>query len=116
MPGVRYSPDRRSEAAGNEGLLRFGDLAMDTRTRDVHRGERPIYLTPTEFRLMELFLRNPRQVLTHEVIFDRVWGFDFGRASNTLNVYIGYLRRKTEAGGETRLIHTARGVGFILRD
>jgi two-component system response regulator MprA len=65
---------------------------------------------------MELFLRNPGQVLAREVIYDRVWGFDFGRASNTLNVYIGYLRRKTEAGGEHRLIHTARGVGFILRD
>ena len=97
-------------------MLRFADLEMDTRTRDVYRGSRRIYLTPTEFRLLELFLRNPRQVLTHEVIFDRVWGFDFGRASNTLNVYIGYLRRKTEAGGEPRLIQTSRGVGFILRD
>jgi two-component system response regulator MprA len=116
MNGVRFPPDRSTEAAGDAGLLRFGDLLMDTRTRDVRRGSRRIYLTPTEFRLMELFLRNPRQVLTHEVIFDRVWGFDFGRASNTLNVYIGYLRRKTEADGEPRLIHTARGVGFILRD
>ena len=97
-------------------MLRYSDLEMDTRTRDVFRGGRRIYLTPTEFRLLELFLRNPRQVLTHEVIFDRVWGFDFGRASNTLNVYIGYLRRKTEAGGETRLIQTSRGIGFILRD
>lgn len=116
MNGVRFPPDRPTEAAGDRGLLRFHDLEMDTRTRDVRRGERRIYLTPTEFRLLELFLRNPRQVLTHEVIFDRVWGFDFGRASNTLNVYVGYLRRKTEAGGEYRLIHTARGIGFILRE
>jgi two-component system response regulator MprA len=73
-------------------------------------------LTPTEFRLLELLLRNPRQVLTREVIFDRVWGFDFGPNSNTLSVYIGYLRRKTEADGEPRLIHTVRGVGYMLRD
>lgn len=98
------------------GLLRFGDLEMDIRTRDVRRGTRHIDLTPTEFRLMELFLRNPSQVLTHKEIFEQVWGFDFGRASNTLNVYVGYVRRKTEAGGEPRLIHTARGIGFILRE
>jgi two-component system, OmpR family, response regulator MprA len=113
---IRHPPVLQGEAAHHDGLLRFGDLTMDIQTRDVHRGQRAMYLTPTEFRLMELFLRNPRQVLTREVIFDRVWGFDVGRASNTLNVYIGYLRRKTEAGGEHRVIHTARSIGFILRD
>jgi DNA-binding response OmpR family regulator len=97
-------------------VLRFNDLALDTRTRDVSRSERAMELTPTEFRLLELLLRNPRQVLTRELIFDRVWGFDFGPSSNTLSVYIGYLRRKTEADGEPRLIHTVRGVGYMLRE
>jgi DNA-binding response OmpR family regulator len=100
----------------NGAILRFNDLALDTRTRDVCRSARPMELTPTEFRLLELLLRNPRQVLTRELIFDRVWGFDFGPSSNTLSVYIGYLRRKTEADGEPRLIHTVRGVGYMLRD
>jgi two-component system response regulator MprA len=97
-------------------VLTFGDLVLDTRTRDVLRSERAVELTPTEFRLLELLLRNPRQVLTRELIFDRVWGFDFGPSSNTLSVYIGYLRRKTEADGEPRLIHTVRGVGYMLRE
>ena len=105
-----------SEEGANAAVLRFNDLALDTRTRDVCRRERPMELTPTEFRLLELLLRNPRQVLTRELIFDRVWGFDFGPNSNTLSVYIGYLRRKTEADGEPRLIHTVRGVGYMLRD
>jgi two-component system response regulator MprA len=105
-----------SEDGTNGAVLRFNDLALDTRTRDVCRRERPMELTPTEFRLLELLLRNPRQVLTRELIFDRVWGFDFGPNSNTLSVYIGYLRRKTEADGEPRLIHTVRGVGYMLRD
>lgn len=105
-----------SEDGANTTVLRFNDLALDTRTRDVSRSERAMELTPTEFRLLELLLRNPRQVLTREVIFDRVWGFDFGPSSNTLSVYIGYLRRKTEADGEPRLIHTVRGVGYMLRD
>jgi len=104
------------EDRANGTVLRFNDLALDTRTRDVARCERPMELTPTEFRLLELLLRNPRQVLTREVIFDRVWGFDFGPSSNTLSVYIGYLRRKTEAAGEPRLIHTVRGVGYMLRE
>jgi two-component system, OmpR family, response regulator MprA len=82
----------------------------------VHRGSRPVELTRTEFLLLELFLRNPRQVLTRDVIFDRVWGYDFGPASNSLEVYVGYLRRKTEAEGEPRLIHTVRGVGYALRE
>ena len=82
----------------------------------VHRGGRPIELTRTEFLLLELFLRHPRQVLTRTIIFDRVWGYDFGPASNSLEVYVGYLRRKTEAGGEPRLMHTVRGVGYVLRE
>jgi two-component system, OmpR family, response regulator MprA len=105
---------RRS--AGGDDLLSFGDLTLDPGTREVHRGDRTIELTRTEFLLLELFLRNPRQVLTRDVIFDRVWGYDFGPASNSLEVYVGYLRRKTEAGGEPRLIHTVRGVGYALRE
>ena len=81
----------------------------------VRRGERALELTRTEFQLLELFLRHPRQVLTRSIIFDRVWGYDFGPASNSLEVYVGYLRRKTEAGGEPRLLHTVRGVGYVLR-
>jgi two-component system response regulator MprA len=82
----------------------------------VRRGERQVELTRTEFNLLELFLRNPRQVLTRSLIFERVWGYDFGPTSNALDVYIGYLRRKTEAGGEPRLIQTVRGVGYALRE
>jgi two-component system response regulator MprA len=107
--------DEPSDQAG-EDILVFGDLVLNLRTRDVRRGRRRIELTRTEFRLLELFLRNPRQVLTRELIFDRVWGFDFGPTSNTLSVYIGYLRRKIEADGEGRLIHTVRGVGYMLRE
>jgi two-component system, OmpR family, response regulator MprA len=101
---------------GDECLLKFADLSLDPRTREVRRGERAIELTRTEFLLLELFLRNPRQVLTRSLIFDRVWGYDFGPSSNALEVYIGYLRRKTEADGEPRLIHTVRGVGYALRE
>ena len=96
--------------------LGFADLRLDPITRDVLRGDRRIELSRTEHALLELFLRNPRQVLTRSMIFERVWGYDFGATSNALGVYIGYLRRKTEAGGEPRLIHTVRGVGYILRD
>jgi two-component system response regulator MprA len=105
---------RRS--AGGDGELGFADLTLDPGTREVRRGDRTIELTRTEFLLLELFLRNPRQVLTRDVIFDRVWGYDFGPASNSLEVYVGYLRRKTEAEGEPRLIHTVRGVGYALRE
>jgi two-component system, OmpR family, response regulator MprA len=105
---------RRS--AGGDELLSFADVKLDPGTREVRRGDRPIELTRTEFLLLELFLRNPRQVLTRDVIFDRVWGYDFGPASNSLEVYVGYLRRKTEADGEPRLIHTVRGVGYALRE
>jgi two-component system response regulator MprA len=97
-------------------LLRVADLELDPGTREVRRGDRQIELTRTEFSLLELFLQNPRQVLTRSVIFERVWGYDFGFASNSLDVYIGYLRRKTEAAGEPRLIHTVRGVGYALRE
>ena len=103
------------EDAGGEAL-RFEDLELDPSTREVTRGGRPIELTRTEFSLLELFMRNPRQVLTRTIIFERVWGYDFGYASNSLDVYIGYLRRKTEAEGEPRLIQTVRGVGYALRE
>src|SRR6188472_2626240 len=101
---------------GGAGVLRFSDLELDLGTREVRRGQRPIELTRTEFALLELFLRNPRQVLTRSIIFERVWGYDFGPTSNSLDVYIGYLRRKTEEGDAPRLIHTIRGVGYALRD
>jgi two-component system, OmpR family, response regulator MprA len=97
-------------------VLRFSDLELDLGTREVRRGERWIDLTRTEFALLELFLLNPRQVLTRSIIFERVWGYDFGPTSNSLDVYIGYLRRKTEEGGATRLIHTIRGIGYALRE
>jgi two-component system response regulator MprA len=101
---------------GGEGELSFADLRLDPGTHEVWRGDRRIELTRTEFLLLELFLRNPRQVLTRDVIFDRVWGYDFGPASNSLEVYVGYLRRKTEGEGEPRLIQTVRGVGYALRE
>jgi two-component system, OmpR family, response regulator MprA len=104
------------ESDGSADALRFADLELDPGTREVRRGGEPIDLTRTEFSLLELFLRNPRQVLTRSIIFERVWGYDFGPSSNSLDVYIGYLRRKTEAGGRGRLIHTVRGVGYALRE
>jgi two-component system, OmpR family, response regulator MprA len=113
---VRALLRRTSNGDGGGEVLRFADLELDLGTREVVRGGRPIELTRTEFALLELFLRNPRQVLTRSIIFERVWGYDFGFASNSLDVYIGYLRRKTEAGGEPRLIHTVRGVGYALRE
>jgi two-component system, OmpR family, response regulator MprA len=112
---VRALLRRTSEEESGE-VLRFADLELEPGTREVRRGDRPIALTRTEFSLLELFLRNPRQVLTRSVIFERVWGYDFGFGSNSLDVYIGYLRRKTEAGDEPRLIHTVRGVGYALRE
>jgi two-component system response regulator MprA len=107
---LRRTTDEESD------VVRFADLELDPTTREVTRGGRPIELTRTEFSLLELFMRNPRQVLTRTIIFERVWGYDFGYASNSLDVYIGYLRRKTEADGETRLIQTVRGVGYALRE
>jgi two-component system, OmpR family, response regulator MprA len=97
------------------GKLAFADIELDPGTREVTRGGDPIDLTRTEFSLLELFMRNPRQVLTRSVIFERVWGYDFGFGSNSLDVYIGYLRRKTEAGDKPRLIQTVRGIGYALR-
>jgi len=100
-----------------EDVLRFEDLAMDLATREVRRGERVLEpLTRTEFNLLELFLRNPRIVLERDVIFDRVWGYAIDTNSNSLEVYVGYLRRKTEADGEPRLVHTVRGVGYVMRE
>jgi two-component system, OmpR family, response regulator MprA len=107
---------RRGGHEQSEHPLRFADVELDPATREVRRRERRIDLTRTEFNLLELFLRNPRQVLTRSLIFERVWGYDFGPTSNALDVYIGYLRRKTEAGGEPRLIQTVRGVGYALRE
>jgi two-component system response regulator MprA len=106
---------RRAGSPGDQ-ILRFADLVLNPVAHEVHRGDRLIEVTRTEFLLLELFLVNPRQVLSRSIIFDRVWGYDFGPSSNSLEVYIGYLRRKTEAGGEPRLIHTVRGVGYILRE
>jgi DNA-binding response OmpR family regulator len=111
MVGVRTPPE-----AVPAGAVAFGDLVLDGQTRQVRRGGRELDLTVTEFRLLEFLLRHPRQVLSRGTIFDRVWGFDLAATSNSLTVYIGYLRRKTEAGGEPRLIHTVRGVGYVLRD
>jgi len=106
----------RRTSVGEDELLRFADLELDPGTREVHRGGDLIELTRTEFALLELFMTNPRQVLTRSIIFERVWGYDFGFASNSLDVYIGYLRRKTEVGGKPRLIQTVRGVGYALRE
>ena len=106
---------RRTHEDGTDTLA-FGDLELDPGTREVQRSGEPIELTRTEFSLLELFMRNPRQVLTRSVIFERVWGYDFGFGSNSLDVYIGYLRRKTEASGKPRLIQTVRGVGYALRE
>jgi two-component system response regulator MprA len=96
--------------------LRFSDLTLDPRTREVKRGTRRIELTPIEFALLELLLENAETVLARSLIFERVWGFDLRATSNSLNVYVGYLRRKTEAEGEPRLIHTVRGIGYVLRN
>src|SRR5277367_4446434 len=106
---------RRTRPAGEDAPLWFAGLSLDRQTREASRGQRRLELTRTEYALLELFLRHPRQVLTRSTIFEHVWGYDFGAASNTLGVYMGYLRRKTEEGGETRLLHTVRGVGYILR-
>jgi two-component system response regulator MprA len=105
----------RRSYPGEDGSLRVDDLELNPRTRQVTRAGRPMELTRTEFGLLELLMRNAGTVLTRDAIRQRVWGFDDVDGSNTLDVYIGYLRRKTEAGGEARMIHTVRGVGFVLR-
>jgi two-component system response regulator MprA len=106
---------RRTGWEGDPDLLRFEDLELDPVAHEARRGPRMLELTRTEFLLLELMLRHPRQVLERSTIFDRVWGYDFGPTSNSLEVYIGYLRRKTEADGEPRLLHTVRGVGYVLK-
>jgi two-component system response regulator MprA len=107
----------RRGGGGERGeALRYADLAVDVLGHTVRRGRRAIELTRTEFLLLELFVRHPRQVLTRSQIFERVWGYDFGPASNSLEVYVGYLRRKLEADGEPRLLQTVRGVGYVLRE
>lgn len=107
---------RRSTPTSRPEILRFADLTLDTGTHRAYRGDRPIDLTAKEYELLELFMRNPRQVLTRDVIFDRVWGYDFGGESNIIEVYVRYLRQKTEQENETRLVHTVRGVGYVLRE
>jgi two-component system response regulator MprA len=107
---------RRTRPAGEDAPLWFAGLSLDPRTREASRGGRTLELTRTEYALLELFMRNPRQVLVRERIMERVWHYDFGPTSNPLEVYISDLRRKTEAGGEPRLIHTVRGVGYALRE
>jgi two-component system response regulator MprA len=106
----------RRTTSGSGETLRFADIELDPSTREVKRDGELIELTRTEFSLLELFMLNPRQVLTRSLIFERVWGYDFGLSSNSLDVYIGYLRRKTEDGGKPRLIQTVRGVGYALRE
>ena len=101
--------------AEDDDTLSFADLTMDLATREVTRAGRPVERTRTEFTLLEMFMAHPRQVLTREQILKAVWGFDFEPSSNSLDVYVMYLRRKTEAGGEPRLVHTVRGVGYVLR-
>jgi two-component system response regulator MprA len=107
---------RAGDGAGDGEVLRYADLTLDPMAHEVRRGDRLIDLSKTEFLLLELFLRHPRQVLTRSTIFENVWGYDFGPTSNALGVYMGYLRRKTEGEGESRLLHTVRGVGYVLRD
>jgi two-component system response regulator MprA len=110
-----YASGPGGSGGGDSHVLAFADLRMDTTTREVTRADRPVELTRTEYTLLELFLAHPRQVLTREQILKSVWGFDFEPSSNSLDVYVMYLRRKTEAGGLPRLVHTVRGVGYVLR-
>lgn len=107
---------RRGPAPSSDQSMRYGDLRIDPSTRDVMRGARRISLSPKEFELLILLMRHPRQVLLRDQILEAVWGYDFGGNGNVLEVYIGYLRNKTEAGGEPRLIHTVRGIGYVLRE
>jgi two-component system, OmpR family, response regulator MprA len=107
---------RRSTPVSKPAILKFADLSLDTGTHRAYRGERAIDLTAKEYELLELFMRNPRQVLTRDVIFDRVWGYDFGGESNIIEVYVRYLRQKTEEQHESRVLHTVRGVGYVLRE
>ncbi|MGC8837394.1 MAG: response regulator transcription factor [Anaerolineae bacterium] len=107
---------RRARPPEPGEVLRFADLTMNTVTREAWRGERPLDLTAREFDILELFLRHPRQVLTRDLLYERIWGYDYGGESNIIEVYIRYLRAKLEAAGEPRLLHTVRGVGYVLRE
>jgi len=113
---LRRAAQDNDAAQQSAAVLKFADLELDPSTRDVRRGDRSISLTRTEFALLELLLAHPRQVLTRSRILEDVWGYDFPTSGNALEVYVGYLRRKTEAEGEPRLIHTVRGVGYVLRE
>jgi two-component system response regulator MprA len=106
---------RRTQGEARQRALQYADLVLDPTTRDVRRGERALELSATEFALLEMFLLHPRQVLTRSALYQAVWGYDFGDSSKSLEVYVGYLRRKLEAGGEARLLQTVRGVGYVLR-
>jgi two-component system, OmpR family, response regulator MprA len=112
---VRALLRRAGEEDGPAEMLTFESLRLDLRAHEAWRAERRLALTRTEFLLLEMFMRHPRQVLSRSMIFEQVWGYDFGSSSNSLGVYMGYLRRKTEEGGEPRLLHTVRGVGYVLR-
>ena len=107
---------RRAAPVSHPEILRFADLSLDTGTHRAYRQDQAIDLTAKEYELLELFMRNPRQVLTRDVIFDRIWGYNFGGESNIIEVYVRYLRQKTEIGEAIRLIHTVRGVGYVLRE
>jgi two-component system response regulator MprA len=107
---------RRADPETGVRVLRYADLELDPTTREVRRGDRLLELSATEFALLEMFLQHPRQVLTRSALYDGVWGYDFGSSSKSLEVYVGYLRRKTEEGGEPRLLQTVRSVGYVLRE
>lgn len=113
---VRALIRRHGRTADDESVLRFGDVVLDVSSRMVNRAGRSIELTRTEFNLLEFLLRHPRRVLSHSALYEHVWGYDFGDTSNSLGVYIGYLRRKLEAGGEARIIQTVHGSGYVLRE
>jgi two-component system response regulator MprA len=113
---TEYATGAASAPENGGQQLAFADLILDPGTREVLRGTRPIRLTRTEFAMLETFLRNPRRVLTRTMMFEQVWGYDFGASSNGLDVYVSYLRRKLEVDGEPRLLHTVRGVGYVLRE
>jgi two-component system response regulator MprA len=107
---------RRTKPAEGGEVLKFADMVMDTGAREVRRGPLKIDLTAKEFDLLELFMRHPKQVLTRDMIYDRIWGYDFGGESNIIEVYIRYLRQKTEVDGSPRLLQTVRGIGYVLRE
>ena len=113
---IRALGRRGDDGSKTRGTLKFMDIALDRDAMECHRGDRMIPLTRTEYSLLELFMANPRKVLPRDVIFDRVWGYDFGPDSNSLDVYVGYLRRKLETGGDPRVIQTVRGVGYVMKE